>query len=143
YNFAGTLDNLFTQLMLQGSVTTVGIEHDLVAGFGWRKNKLAYSTFYWSNDFNGNLYVEQDFRTTRTPDFSTGETHYEFERRYAFASDTVKFNDHWQAMIGARFTDYEQKDVDNNPAVDSGFTNRAISPTVALIYKPDANTSLY
>lgn len=143
YNFAGDQRNVVTQLMLQGSVATGDVEHELVFGLGWRLDKIAYSSFYYSNDFNGNIYVDQPFRINRVADFSTNETDYENERRYVFASDTVTFNDHWQAIVGVRFTHYENKDTDNNPAVDSAFVNRAVSPTLALIYKPNINTSIY
>jgi len=136
YNFAGRLDNLFNQAMLQGKVSAGGIEHELVAGIGQQKSEDRWGKeWYWENDFNGNLYERQAFRITRTPDFSLDEPSSKTSQLYAFASDTVHFNDHWQAIVGLRYTDYELK--------DSDYTTKNTSPTLALIYKPDEQTSFY
>ena len=144
YNFAGRLDNLFTQAMLQGTVVTGSVKHELVAGLGQQRSKERWaSEWYWSPDFNGNLYQTQTFTTTRTPDFNLLPVSAETVQRYAFVSDTLHFNAQWQAIAGLRFTHYEMKDLDGNPSVDSGYTVRKASPTLALIYKPDAGTSLY
>lgn len=137
YNFAGQLDNLFNQVMLQGIVSTGEINHEIVAGIGMQSNKEKWGTaWYWENDFNGNIHEKQSFRFTRTPDFSLeSKPSYEANQLYAFASDTIHFNENWQTIIGFRFTDYEIKTSDYN-------TNNT-TPTLAVIYKPTEQTSLY
>lgn len=137
YNFAGKLDNLFNQIMLQGEITTGEIKHELVGGIGQQKNEERWGTeFYWENDFNGNLYEKQSFRITRTPDFTLEpKPSYKTTQDYAFVSDTIHFNEHWQTIIGLRFTDYEIETSDYN--------TRETSPTLALIYKPNEQTSIY
>lgn len=137
YNFAGKLDNLFNQVMLQGEITTGAIKHELVGGIGQQKNEERWGTeFYWENDFNGNLYEEQRFRITRTPDFTLeSKPSYKTTQDYAFVSDTIHFNEHWQTIIGLRFTDYEIETSDYN--------TKETSPTLALIYKPNEQTSIY
>jgi len=57
---------------------------------------------------------------------------------YAFLSDTVKFNEHWQAIAGLRFSKY-----DSEALIDSGYQTDETSPTLSLIYKPNAQTSIY
>jgi iron complex outermembrane recepter protein len=144
YNFASRLDNVFTQAMLQGQLSTGAVKHEVVAGLGLQRSKDAWSNeFYWSNDFNGNIHSPQTFRTTRTPDFSLTPVGSDTRQRYAFASDTLHLNDRWQVIAGLRFTDHRMKDLDGDPAVDSGYATRKTSPTLALIYKPDALTSVY
>jgi iron complex outermembrane recepter protein len=144
YNFASRLDNLFAQAMLQGTVQAAGIKHELVAGAGLQRSKDRWSSeFYWSGDFDGNLYITQPFVTTRTPNFSLLPLGAQTDQKYAFVSDTLHFNDRWQAIVGLRFTDYDMKDLDGDPSVDSGYRVRNTSPTLALIYKPDPRTSLY
>lgn len=137
YNFAGKLDNLFNQVMLQGEITTGAIKHELVGGLGQQKNEERWGTeWYWENDFNGNLYEEQSFRITRTPDFTLEpKPSYKTTQDYAFVSDTIHFNEHWQTIIGLRFTDYEIETSDYN--------TKETSPTLALIYKPNEKTSVY
>ena len=144
YNFASRLDTLFTQAMLQGTVLAGGMKHDVVAGAGLQRNKDRWaSEFYWSADFDGNLFANQAFLTTRTPDFSLLPVGSETVQTYAFVSDTLHFNAHWQAIAGLRFTDYETKDLDGDPGIDSGYQVRQTSPTLALVYKPDQHTSVY
>lgn len=144
YNFAGQLDTVFTQAVLQGSVQTAGMKHDLVGGLGLQTSRDKWgSEWYWSNDFDGNIHREQTFLTSRTPDFSLQPVSSDTRQTYAFASDTLHFNEHWQALAGLRFTDYRIKDLDGDPTVDSAYQVRKASPTLALIYKPDARSSLY
>ncbi len=144
YNFAGRLETIFTQAILQGTATTGGIKHEIIGGLGLQRSKDTWSNeWHWSNDFNGNIYQEQTFRTTRTPDFSLASLYSDSSQLYAFASDTVHFNAHWQALLGLRFTHYKWKDLDGDPTLDSGYDTRKTSPTLALIYKPDDQTSLY
>ncbi|THF66337.1 TonB-dependent siderophore receptor [Pseudothauera nasutitermitis] len=144
YNYAGKLDNLFTQAMLQGDFVTGPLRHEVVAGLGLQREKVTWSNEWYSDfDFLGNLYQTQTFRTNRTADFSLGPLSSDTRQTYAFVSDTVHFGPHWQAILGLRFTDYRVKDLDDDPSADSGYRTRNVSPTLALIYKPDARTSLY
>lgn len=137
YNFAGQLDNLFNQIMLQGIVSTGEIEHEVVTGIGHQRNKEKWGTeWYWENDFDGNIHEEQPFLITRTPDFSLeSDPSLDSSQTYGFASDTIHFNEHWQTIIGLRFTHY---DLEN-----SDYSTKETSPTLALIYKPSAQTSFY
>lgn len=136
YNFAGQLDNHFNQLMLQGNLFTSAIKHDVVGGIGKQKSTDRWGEFYWENDFNGNLYERQNFRITRTPDFTLeSKPSSEVTQTYAFVSDTIHFNEHWQTIIGLRYTDYEMK--------TSDYSIKEASPTLALIYKPTEQTSFY
>ena len=144
YNFAGELDNLFNQLMLQGNIFTGGIKHEFVGGIGHQKTTDRWSDFHWDNDFNGNLYEEQTFRITKAADFLLEPNpSYETNQAYAFASDTIHFNEHWQTIIGLRFTDYDLEDLDDDPTTNSGYSVEDTSPTLAVMYKPDDQTTLY
>ena len=144
YNFSSVLDTVFTQAMLQGTVTAGGMQHELVGGLGLQRSKDRWAKeFYWSPDFSGNLYQTQTFVTTRTPDFSLAPLGADTVQQYAFLSDTWHLNAQWQLMAGLRFTDHHMKDLDGDPSVDASYRVRQTSPTLAVVYKPDAQTSLY
>lgn len=144
YNFAGQLDTLFSQVMLRGATSLGGMKHEIVGGLGLQRSKDKWGNeWYWENDFNGNLFVAQPFLTTRTPDFSLAPVSADTVQSYAFLSDTVHLGDRWQLIAGLRFTDYDVKDLDGDPAIDSGYKTRKASPTLAVVYKPDATTSFY
>lgn len=135
YNFAGQLDTVFTQAMLQGTVETLGMTHEIVGGLGYQRAQKQYSNFdYRSDEFIGNIYTLQTYRVEHTPDFSLNSARPEIVQQNAFLSDTIHFSEQWQAIAGLRFTDYNDK---------SGYKTREVSPTLALIYKPDEQTSIY
>jgi len=135
YNFAGRLDTFFTQAMLQATLSALGMKHELVAGLGLQRNKTQYSDFdYRADEFPGNIYEPEPYRVLHTPDFALNAARPEIVQRSAFVSDTVHFSERWQAIAGLRFTDYENK---------PDYQTRELSPTLALIYKPDLQTSLY
>ena len=144
YNFINQLDTLFTQAMLRGQMEIGGMKHEFVSGLGLQRSKDRNPVeYYWSHDFDGNIHQAQRFIFTRTPDFTLADLGQDARQVYAFASDTVHFNSHWQALFGLRYTDFRLADVDGNPSQDSRYSTQELSPTLALIYKPDARTSLY
>jgi iron complex outermembrane receptor protein len=145
YNFAGILANYFNQLMLTGELSTGAISHEAVAGIGYQKATSQYGPFYYAStaDFAGNLYQEQTFLMGDRPDLTLNPVGNEVRQTYGFLSDTIKLNTQWQLILGARHTYYDKEDVDRNPAVNSGYNTKAITPTVALLYKPVADATLY
>ncbi len=144
YNFAGVMRNSVAQVLLTGQVRTGGIAHDLVLGAAMQRSWDQWGNdWYWSNDFSGNLYRRLDFLSTHVPDFSLAPVDFDERQNSIFASDTLHFGDHWQAVLGARYVDYEQRDRDGDPATDSRYATSSLTPTVALIYKPIDALSIY
>ncbi|MFT3897985.1 MAG: TonB-dependent siderophore receptor [Thermomonas sp.] len=144
YNFAGDLRNTVVQALAQGQWRTGAIRHELVLGASQQREYERWSNdWYWSNDFSGNLYQRQDYLATHVPDFSLGPISWDERQRAFFASDTLHFGERWQAILGLRRTDYEQKDVDGDPTFDSAYRTRATTPTLALVYKPVDAVSIY
>jgi iron complex outermembrane receptor protein len=136
YNFAGLLQNYFSQALVQGSFATGPIKHELAFGAAYqRKTDRWASEFYFEPDFVGNLYQRQTFLTSRAADFTLLPVAYDERQRSLFASDTLRFGDHWQGIVGARFTDYEE--------IHGGYETDELTPTAAVIYKPWAHASIY
>ena len=144
FDFGAVLRSSVAQLVVSGSATTGPIEHDLVFGFSQQRTSDQWSKeSYYSNDFDGNLYRRQSFLSGRTPNYSLEPVSADLRQKAFFASDTLHFGEHWQAILGARQVDYEQRDRDENPDVDSRYVTSVVTPTVALIYKPADEVSLY
>ncbi|WP_157219808.1 TonB-dependent siderophore receptor [Flavisphingomonas formosensis] len=145
YNFAELDRNHFVQAMLQGEFATGPIRHEIVAGASYQVNDAFFGLddYYWGNDFNGNIYEEQTFRVTRPISFGTGGSITKERQRALFFSDTLHLGDHIQAMVGARYTRYRLLDTDGDPSADSGYRTSAVTPTLALIYKPVPYVSIY
>lgn len=144
YNFAGVMRNTVAQVLVTGQVQTGAIGHDLVLGAATQRTWDQWGNdWYWSNDFSGNLYQRLDFLSTHVPDFSLAPVSADERQMAVFASDTVRFGDHWQAILGARYVDYEQRDLDGDATADSRYHTTALTPTVAVIYKPVDAVSIY
>lgn len=136
FNYAARLETIFTQAMLQGTVEAFGVTHELVGGVGYQHSTTEYSYIdYRTNEFTGNIHVPQPYRIHHRSDFSMNPVKLpEIVQQSVFLSDTVHFNERWQVIAGLRFTDYRSKD---------DYRTREVSPTLALTYKPDAQTSIY
>ncbi|MCR6684912.1 TonB-dependent siderophore receptor [Pseudoxanthomonas sp.] len=144
YNFAGVLRNTFSRLLVQGRLQTGAIGHELALGADYQRATDQWGReWYWSNDFDGNLYRPQTFLVTRDFDFSLEPVSADTRQKALFASDTLHLGRHWQAVLGLRSTDFEMLDLDGDPGYDSGYDVRATTPTAAVIYKPSARTALY
>jgi iron complex outermembrane receptor protein len=147
YNFAELDKNHFVQAMVQGDVVTGPIRHEIVAGASFQITDSAFGyndkDYYWGNDFNGNIYRDQPFLVTRDISFGTDGSPTRERQKALFLSDTLHLGDHLQAMLGARYTQYKLSDLDGNPSVDSGYRTSAVTPTLALIYKPAPYVSIY
>ncbi|RZK99003.1 MAG: TonB-dependent siderophore receptor, partial [Rubrivivax sp.] len=144
YDFAAVLRSEVAQLVLSGNMSTGPVRHDLVFGVSHQRSTDQWSNeFYYSNDFDGNLYQRQTFLSAHTPDFSLSPVSSDLRQQAVFASDTLHFGDHWQAILGARYVDYEQRDLDGDPDTDSRYATSTVTPTVALVYKPIEDLSIY
>ncbi len=144
YNFAELDQNHFAQAMVQGEFETGPVRHAIVAGASYMANDAFFGAdSYWSNDFNGNIYENQDFLVTRDISWSTEGFPYRERQRAIFLSDTLYFGDHVQAIAGVRHTRYKLVDDDGDPTADGGYRTSATTPTFALILKPAPWASIY
>ncbi|ODU81236.1 MAG: TonB-dependent receptor [Novosphingobium sp. SCN 63-17] len=147
YNFAELDKNHFIQAMMQGELATGPIRHEIVAGASYQITDSAFGyndkDYYWGNDFDGNIYQYQPFRVTRAISFGTNGWPSRERQTAMFLSDTLHLGKHLQAMVGARYTQYKLFDLDGNASVDSGYRTSTVTPTLALIYKPQPYVSIY
>ncbi|KAA8735417.1 TonB-dependent receptor [Acinetobacter qingfengensis] len=143
YQFAYLDESQLNQLMLTGKFTTGSIKHELVAGAGYTVSTVRTSAYYWVKDFTGNIYSDQPYTITHTPNFSLKPKSSEIAQTYGYISDTIKFNEQLQAILGLRYTYYDKEDLDYDPTKDSGYSTKATTPTIAFLYKPVPNATLY
>jgi iron complex outermembrane receptor protein len=145
YNFAELDRNHFAQAMIQGEIDTGPIRHEIVAGASFMANDSYFglNDYYYGDDFAGNIYRDQPFRITRDIAFGTDGSPFKERQRALFASDTLHWGEHVQAILGARYTRYKSLDLDGDPTVDSSYRASPVTPTIALILKPVPWASIY
>jgi len=91
---------------------------------------------------NSNLYAPVHFSTDKVN--YSGIYHNEDIREMGlFASDTIALDKHWSVLGGLRYTDFTDTSYTTKGAVSKSFKAQPTSPTLALMYKPLDNTTLY
>lgn len=132
------------QAMLEGKATTGFVEHQLVLGASWQKqvNDYSVASFYRSLG-SGNLYQQNSndyYSATYLNTYHAGD----ITQQALFASDTLKFSDHWSLLAGARYTNFEQNSYSTTGARLAQYKkDGVITPTVALMFKPEPGTTIY
>ncbi|WP_454691581.1 TonB-dependent siderophore receptor [Achromobacter aloeverae] len=132
------------QLMVEGRAHTGWLEHQLVFGTSWQKQtNQGNSQFCFCTIGSGNLYNDNTitYDSNITPSWYRQAT---YEQAGFFASDTLKFNDQWSLLAGGRYTDYTQNSYSAAGVQTVHYKkNGVFTPTIALIYKPRADTTIY
>ncbi|KAA8732474.1 TonB-dependent receptor [Acinetobacter qingfengensis] len=135
YELGGVDIRQQTQAILTGQFDTGFLKHELVTGASYRKNSGSYSSYDWyANVGSGNIYQENSTSYANKNSFTLTDSGNLYQKEL-FASDTIHFNEHWQALLGARFTQYNDQ--------SSDYRKDVTTPTYALIYKPVENLAIY
>lgn len=132
------------QGMLQGRFYTGTLQHQVVMGASWQKQKNDYSANgvyrfigtgnLWSQNTN-TYYSEGALDLYRAA---------EITQKSIFLSDTVDLAHGWSVLGGIRYTDYSQTGFDADGARSSEYDKNGVpTPTVALMYKITPQTMAY
>jgi iron complex outermembrane receptor protein len=133
------------QLLIIGRADTGPVSHQLTFGASWQKlmqyNDRTPGTFNLVG--TSNIYNP----TRITGSFDNPYTHPLFltlkiDQKAAFASDTLTWNQ-FSLLVGARYNQFEQTNLNAAGAVTAGYTKKPITPTVALRYKPQTDITFY
>ncbi|WP_144140012.1 TonB-dependent siderophore receptor [Paraburkholderia sp. BCC1884] len=133
--------------MVEGKFNTGSIKHDVVVGASFETQTSEYSNSTgWNEGYflgNGNLYNS----TLLTNDeVSIGADLYRQQRTTqaaVYASDTVQFTSRLSALVGVRYTQYQEHVYDPSGAVSSQYQADPVTPTFALMFKTDPYSTVY
>jgi len=132
------------QASWEGKLQKWGVRHDIVAGFS-SQNLVSTSSAATPKTYlgTGNLYAPTIINVYGI-NWSGGTYRDEATRREAaFASDTVKLDEHWSVLAGARFNRFLDNAYNAKNALIANYPAIRTTPTVALMYKPGADATLY
>ncbi|WCE06028.1 TonB-dependent receptor [Pseudoxanthomonas sp. JBR18] len=150
-----TYDNDDAQLLVSGEVDVLGTSNKLVFGATVIRQQedrglshqypgfvsYGYRNLYTSTAFD---YTPIDVKNQRM--FPNNGN----EQKAFFVSDTIEFTPNWLAIVGVRFTHYQQHQNLYTFASATDFSKTRIdlstdetTPTLALMYKPQADTTFY
>ncbi|MBO9354397.1 TonB-dependent siderophore receptor [Bordetella petrii] len=132
------------QTMLQGRFYTGALQHQVVLGASWQKQKNDYSADgVYQLQGTGNLRRQNTNRY-----YSDGSLDLyraaEITQKAVFASDTVDLTHGWSVLGGLRYTDYEQQGFDPDGTRATHYKqNGVLTPTVALMFNFTPQTMAY
>ena len=133
--------------MVQGKFYTGGIKHDVVAGVGWQAQ-----TFEGDNGIGGNgifLGMNNLYNPVLLPEQAgVGRDYQPYKantiwQKSIYLSDTAQFTDRLSALVGLRYNLFSQDDWDPTGAKVAHYSANPITPTLALMYKTDAYSTVY
>lgn len=148
----------FGQAMLQGKFATGNVQHQLVAGASWERKRSAWGSYdMFAESFNveriGNIYTSDRLVWSPYVGPQSWSPVYDGRTKALFVSDTIEFSPHWQLLAGLRYTDYSDVswtregvpgDYSQSVVVaEERYETTATTPTVALLYKPTQESTLY
>jgi len=131
--------------MVEGRARTGAIEHHVVAGaehqtFTFR---TASNGFYDDPTGFGNIHADNPDTYSGSTDWALYKSN-DNTQTALFASDTLSLGAHWSVLAGVRDTNYVQHDYDTANAQTDAYTkNGVLTPTLALMFKPDAGSTIY
>src|SRR5690606_23951663 len=99
------------QAMIEGSFHTGSVEHQVVLGSSWQKQKNDFSVNgFYDLVGTGNLEEQNEnaYYSAGGFDMYRGV---EIAQQALFASDTLKLTDRVSVLAGLRYTDYRQKNL--------------------------------
>ncbi|GGP18316.1 TonB-dependent siderophore receptor [Silvimonas iriomotensis] len=135
------------QALLNGHLETGSIKHELVMGVAWQQQDSNYPNQGDSSGSttigSGNIYNMTAFANPNTWYTSATYLASRTVQKSLFGSDTIKFNDQWSTILGLRYNKYDQDNYDTTGATSSTYDRSPVTPTIALIYKPVQQVSIY
>jgi iron complex outermembrane receptor protein len=133
------------QALLQGKLRTGAVEHQVVLGASWQKQVNNYSSnSVYQQIGTGNLYSPNTNSYFSATDFAMYRDS-DIVQRAVFASDTVKLSERWSVLAGLRHTNYDQTGYNYLTGAQSSqyVKNGVVTPTLALMFKPAPDTTVY
>jgi iron complex outermembrane receptor protein len=132
------------QATVNGQFDVAGLGNEVVIGL-MSQNLVSTSSVVTPKTYmgTGNLYAPSII-SAATVNYSGGTYRDETTRQEAlFASDTLTFNDHWMLVAGARYTRFTDNAYSTKGALTASYPADKTTPTIALMFKPAADTTLY
>ncbi|MFA9217457.1 MAG: TonB-dependent siderophore receptor [Sphingomonadaceae bacterium] len=132
------------QASVSGTFSTGTVQHELVAGL-MSQNLVSTSSVVTPKTYlgTGNLYAPTIINVYGIN--YSGGTYVDERTRQdaAFASDTVKLSADWSLLAGVRYTQFKETAYTTKATVAAAYPANKTTPTIALMYKPAASTTVY
>lgn len=133
-----------TQATLEGQLRTGSIQHQVILG-AMTQDLVSESSVVTPKTYIGYGNLAAPTIYSADPVNYSGGT-YEDEKTTQdalFASDTLTFTPQWSALVGVRYTRFKDTAYTTAGQVSAAYPANKTTPTLALMFKPRADTTLY
>lgn len=132
------------QAILQGYLATGKIRHDLTFGASMFRRTVSQSDGVNVAVGSDNIYNPNPIVYEPSPD-TPGASYLRLDSRQKvlFAVERISLTPQWQLITGARHVWVNERALDNTGAATRTTDKTLLLPQVALVYKPQADLSLY
>lgn len=137
YQLGGDEHRNFAQAMLEGRIATGPVIHQVVAGASLQNTRTYSSSYDWATAGSGNLYTGHAEILPFVPHSKATAFSGETSQAAFFVSDTAQLRPGLSLLGGLRYNHYEQR------SGASTYEKDPVTPTVALIYHPRSDSTLY
>ena len=133
--------------MVQGRFSTGSIQHDVVFGVGYQSQVRVNDAGVGANDgiflgennlYNPTLLANQASGLVYQP-----YRDYKITQKSVYASDTIQLTQRFSVLAGLRYTDFGQDNFDSSANVTASYGAKPVTPTVALMFKTDNDSTAY
>ncbi|WP_194787818.1 TonB-dependent siderophore receptor [Pseudomonas sp. UFMG81] len=131
------------QAMLDGRFDAFGVGHELTVGASAQRRTLDQRPYYNQWLGTGNIYTGAPALAPSDKPIGASERRLDSRQYGLFISDRITFDEHWQAVIGAREVRLDEKTWSETGVAGRHTQQYQLLPNAALIYKPQADTTLY
>ncbi|NIF16778.1 TonB-dependent siderophore receptor [Pantoea sp. Cy-639] len=134
------------QAMLEGRLDALGVGHELTVGTSAQRRTLDQRPGYnqlLDPEQPGNIYTGIPPLAPSDQPLGHSERRLDSRQYGLFFSDRITFDEHWQTVIGAREVRLDEKTWDETGVAKRHTRQYQLLPNAALIYKPQADTTLY
>ncbi|SHN08598.1 TonB-dependent siderophore receptor [Phytopseudomonas punonensis] len=131
------------QATLSGAFTTGIIRHELTIGSSALRRTIDRRASVNVPIGTGNIHEDPaDFAPTDLP-LNPKQRRLDSRQYGLFFSDRINFDEHWQVLLGGRQVRLDEESYDED-GISQRHTRRSeFLPNAALLYKPQADTTLY
>lgn len=133
-----TRDSTNAEFSLSGVMRTAGVAHELSAGLSSRRLKARFGDGVYQVAGTSNLYNPVPVADPQSVAPASYVAIVNKDRGF-FVSDFITFNDQWQALVGLRRSSVDFFSIFS----DQPYRDSVTTPSLALIFKPRADTSVY
>ncbi|WP_454843578.1 TonB-dependent siderophore receptor [Pseudomonas gorinensis] len=131
------------QAAMTGMFDTAGIGHELT--FGTSAFRRVIDKRKSVNEYIGTTNIDEDAPSFPPTDKPLNARHRNLDSRQygVFVTDRLRFNEHWQTILGGREVRLDEKAFDDNGDPARHTQQYVFLPQASLIYKPVEDISLY